>query len=182
MKILREVRFSQSNKNKEQDLKKRVKEVADKKSLKSIAKTGAAVGAVTGASLGLVAGAPIFRSIRGAALGAAVPTAGVYVYRKLKKETEPEQKRNRRIKNFSDSLKIKVTRRETMKGDERLGADGGSSRKFVTNEGYEFDDPVVTHWKGSTIVGYTNRKTGEIVKDPGKLFQQELDKIKKRNK
>jgi hypothetical protein len=82
--------------------------------------------------------------------------------------------------NFSDSLKIKVTRRETMKGDERLGADGGSSRKFVTNEGYEFDDPVVTHWKGSTIVGYTNRKTGEIVKDPGKLFQQELDKIKKK--
>lgn len=91
MKILREVRFSQSNK--EQDLKKRVREVADKKSLKSIAKTGAAVGAVTGAGLGLIAGAPILRSVRGAALGAAIPTAGVYVYRKLKKETEPQSKK-----------------------------------------------------------------------------------------
>lgn len=74
--------------DKVKDIKKRAKIVLDKKSLKSIAGTGASIGAVAGGAHGLVSGAPILRSVRGAALGAAIPTAGVYIYRKIKKSTE----------------------------------------------------------------------------------------------
>ena len=85
--------YSDDEKKKEvkEDLKDRADVLLNKKELGKIAGTGAAVGGVAGLTHGIIAKSGKLRKAgRGALIGATIPTAGVYVYRKVKKVTEKD--------------------------------------------------------------------------------------------
>lgn len=105
----------------------------------------------------------------------------IHAFKNYKNPDEMKIIRNRSFseKQPNNDPAIKVVQYQTLKSTLK-GATGASSRRFRTDSGYEFDDPVITHWNGSKIVGFTDRATGKVLKDPGQRLKEELDKMNKK--